>query len=63
MWYFGGHGSDAGSNGSKTGVCMATGWAFRYHLGSLAFGAFLVAVINTIRVIFEYIVAQHKKLG
>lgn len=62
MWYFGGHGSDTGDESSKTGVCMATGWAFRYHLGSLAWGAFLVAVITMIRVIFEYIVYQYEKM-
>jgi hypothetical protein len=56
MWYFGGHGSDTGEESSKSGVFTATGWAFRYHLGSLAWGAFLVAVITMIRVIFEYIV-------
>jgi len=63
MWYFGGHGSDTGEESSKAGVCMATGWAFRYHLGSLAWGAFLVAVITMIRVIFEYIVYQYEKMG
>ena len=63
MWYFGGHGSDIGDNNSKAGVCLATGWAFRYHLGSLAWGAFLVALITTIRVIFEYIVNQYEKMG
>jgi choline transporter-like protein 2/4/5 len=63
MWYFGGHGSDTGEESAKAGVCIATCWAFRYHLGSLAWGAFLVAVITMIRVIFEYIVYQYEKAG
>jgi len=61
MWYFGGHGSDIGEQSDKAGVCLAVKWAFRFHLGSLAFGSFLVAVITLIRVIFEYIVYQYEK--
>jgi len=30
-------------------------WAFRYNFGSLAFGSFLLAIIWTIRVVFEYV--------
>ena len=56
MWYFTGHGSDASHMQGTYSVWMALKWAFRYHLGSLAFGSFLVAVITMIRVIFEYIV-------
>lgn len=63
MWYFGGHGSDTGDESAKAGVGIATWWAFRYHLGSLAWGAFLVAVITMIRVVFEYIVYQYEKAG
>lgn len=63
MWYFGGAGSDEGDESNKGGVCLSMGWAFRYHLGSLAFGAFLVAVITMIRVIFEYLVYQYEKVN
>ena len=30
-------------------------WSIRYHMGSLAFGSFLMALVWTIRAIFEYI--------
>ena len=30
-------------------------WSIRYHPGSLAFGSFLLAVVWTIRTIFEYV--------
>merc|ERR1712166_1567894 len=30
-------------------------WMFRYNLGSLAFGSFLIALVIVIRLIFEYI--------
>ena len=30
-------------------------WGFRYNLGSLSLGAFLLAVVWTIRITFEYI--------
>lgn len=61
MWYFSGQGSDIGDESNKGGVWLAIKWAFRFHLGSLAWGSFLVAVITMIRVIFEYIVYQYEK--
>jgi hypothetical protein len=64
LWYFGGHGSDEADGESKpAGVMISLKWAFRYHLGSLAWGAFLIAVVTTIRVIFEYCVYQYEKMG
>ena len=30
-------------------------WSFRYHMGSLAFGSFILAIVWIIRFIFEYI--------
>ena len=38
-------------------------WVFRYHLGSIAFGAFLIAVIQMIRIIFEYYKSKLEKAG
>jgi len=62
MWYFGGHGSDEGEGGDKpAGVFISLKWAFRYHLGSLAWGAFIIAIVTTIRVVFEYFVYQYEK--
>lgn len=61
LWYFGGHGSDEGEGDKPAGVWISVKWAFRYHLGSLAWGSFLIAVITMIRVIFEYIVYQYEK--
>ncbi|XP_076454507.1 choline transporter-like protein 2 [Babylonia areolata] len=34
--------------------------AFRYHLGSLAFGSFIIAVIQMVRIILEYIDSKLK---
>ncbi|KAK7504491.1 hypothetical protein BaRGS_00004357, partial [Batillaria attramentaria] len=34
--------------------------AFRYHLGSLAFGAFIIAIVQIIRVFLEYLDAKLK---
>lgn len=36
-------------------------WVFRYHLGSIAFGSFLIALIQFIRIIFEYYRKQIEK--
>jgi len=38
-------------------------WVLRYHLGSIAFGAFLIALIQMIRIIFEYYKHQLEKAG
>lgn len=40
---------------------LAARWAFKFHLGSLAWGSFLIAVVTMIRVIFEYCVYQYEK--
>lgn len=38
-------------------------WAFRYHLGSLAFGSLLIAITTMIKVIFEYFAKKYEKLA
>lgn len=63
MWYFYGQDSDMVENMDKVSIKTAVKWAFSYHLGSLAFGAFLVAVVTMIRVICEYVMWQYEKSG
>ena len=50
IWYFEVN-SDTGGSGT---VGRALRWSFRYHMGSVAFGAALIAICQLIRVIFEY---------
>ena len=50
IWYFEVN-SDTGGSGS---VGRAMWWAIRYHMGSVAFGSFLIAVCQMIRFVFEY---------
>lgn len=50
IWYFDSN-SDIGGEGT---VGKALHWAFRYHLGSVAFGSFLIAVCQMLRFLFEY---------
>lgn len=50
IWYFEVN-SDTGGSGT---VGRGMWWAFRYHMGSVAFGAALIAICQLIRVIFEY---------
>lgn len=38
-------------------------WAFRYHLGSLAFGSLLIAIVTMIKVLFEYFAKKYEKLS
>jgi len=41
IWYFT---SSSDSNGSGS-LCRGLWWVFRYHLGSIAFGSFLIALV------------------
>jgi hypothetical protein len=50
VWYFS-HTSDTAGSGS---IWMGIKWILRYHLGSVAFGSFIIAVVQFIRLIFEY---------
>lgn len=57
IWYYTST-SDANGTGSVSTGCY---WVFRYHLGSIAFGAFLIALVQFIRIIFEYYANQLEK--
>jgi len=50
IWYFEVN-SDTGAKGC---VGRAMWWGIRYHQGSVAFGAFLIAVCQMLRFLFEY---------
>jgi len=50
VWYFSFKSDTAG----KGSLCIGIKWIFRYHFGSIAFGSFLIALIQFIRIIFEY---------
>ena len=50
IWYFSSNSDSYGHGGLLKGLY----WVFRYHLGSIAFGAFLIALVQLIRIIFEY---------
>ena len=60
MWYFR-QGSDDASTDGGVSITQSIGWAVKYHLGSLAFGSFIIAVVNLIKAIFEYIVYQYEQ--
>lgn len=57
-WYFTSSQDTRGNFSLKQGFW----WGFRYNMGSLAFGAFLLAVVWTIKIVFEYINNQVSKL-
>ena len=52
VWYFsqGGSADDKGRNALRTGFR----WIFRYHMGSIAFGALIIAIMQMIKLAFEY---------
>lgn len=63
MWYFSGQGSDNAETSGKASIMLGTKWGYRYHFGTMAIGSFLVALINIIKVIFEYMVKKQQAAG
>lgn len=61
MWYFSGAGS--GDDAGTVSVFKATGWGMWYHLGSVSFGAFLIALITMIRIVFEYLAKKYEAVA
>jgi hypothetical protein len=51
MWYF----SFNSDTKATSSIFKTIGWIFRYHMGSIAFGSFLIALVWFVRIIFEYI--------
>ena len=49
-WYF----SHATDREGSAEVYKGFKWIWRYHLGSLAFGSLILAIVQLIRTIFEY---------
>lgn len=50
VWYF----SFSSDTTGKGSICIGIKWIFRYHLGSIAFGACIIAIVQMIRLMFEY---------
>jgi solute carrier family 44 (choline transporter-like protein), member 2/4/5 len=63
MWYFSGQGSEMSDQPGEVSLIKAIGWGTWYHLGSLAFGSFLIALITMIRVVFEYLAKKYEAMG
>jgi len=63
MWYYTGQGEEMSDSPYGVSVYKAFSWAMWYHIGSIAMGSFLIAVITMIRIVFEYIIYQYEKVG
>ena len=53
FWYF----SDLDDDRKAVpvgGMCRGFWWTLRYHLGTVAFGSFLIAVVQFVRIMFNY---------
>jgi Plasma-membrane choline transporter len=53
IWYFGQGG--AADDKARFAVCKGFKWVFRYHMGSVAFGSLIIAIVQMIKIAFEYI--------
>ena len=53
FWYFS---YDDPDNRPRSPICKSIWWAMRYHLGSLGFGALLLAIIQFVKFVLMYVV-------
>lgn len=60
IWYF----AQGGSSDDKAKASLQTGfrWIFKYHMGSIAFGALIIAAMQMIKITFEYIRKKYEKM-
>jgi hypothetical protein len=58
QWYFFGQGSDIDAVKDDVKISLSGIWAFRYHMGTLAYGSFLVTVCTILKFVFEYFAHQ-----
>lgn len=61
QWYFE-QGPDSDSHGMVS-ISKGFGWAFRYHMASLAFGSMLIAIVTFLKVFFEYMAKKGDKIA
>lgn len=54
MWYFYGQGGSESDSTGEVSILKAIKWGTINHIGSIAFGSFIIAVVTMIRVVFEY---------
>lgn len=55
--------SGGDAEGRDVSVCRSFIWANWHHCGSLAFGSFLIAVVQLLRAIFEYLDYKYREMG
>ena len=60
IWYF--NGSSDSSSYFPRPILTSCWWAFRYHLGSIAFGALILAIVWVIQIILAYVANYTTKL-
>jgi choline transporter-like protein 2/4/5 len=63
LWYFSGEGSDDSKSRGTVEVSLAAKWAFLYHMGSIALGSFIVAVIQILKAMVEKAAKKQERLG
>jgi len=58
VWFFLPEDKKGEAGSAKSGVCTAVYNVFRYHPGSMAFGAFILAVVQFLKYLMQYLAKQ-----
>ncbi|CAD8110212.1 unnamed protein product [Paramecium sonneborni] len=59
FWYF----AQQGAGGDERAISQSLYRVFRYHAGSLAFGSLILAIVQLIRIMLEYVRYQTEKVA
>lgn len=61
IWFF----AQGGSSDDKAKASLRIGfkWIFAYHMGSVAFGSLIIAIMEMIKLLFEYMRKKYEKLA
>jgi hypothetical protein len=61
VWYFQqGNNQEHGGKSTRNPCCTGYLWAFGWHMGSIAFGSFILATVWAIQIIMTYVASKMK---
>jgi hypothetical protein len=61
VWYFQqGNNQEYGGKSTRNPCCTGYLWAFGWHMGSIAFGSFILSIVWSIQIVMAYVASKMK---